>query len=242
MTLPDLEFTANPGQVWRVGYKPDPWAWTDWVHATDEGRFNGRWDDKLAEFRTIYTGESLVACLLELLAQFRPDPVANSELDEIEDPDGSVSLYPDAPSGTVGYKWLERHIAGSAQQTGRYCFVTHSKTIAALQASFPFAKFDQPGALLDASILKDASRRGLTRSIARWLYDLRDTDQNDLVDGVEFRSRFGDELRIWAVFERLPDKFLHISQRIDGEEILPLDPDGPAMRHVFELHGLRWKD
>jgi len=26
--------------VWRVGYKPEPWAWPDWKWAHD-GRFHG---------------------------------------------------------------------------------------------------------------------------------------------------------------------------------------------------------
>ncbi|WP_169725697.1 hypothetical protein [Leifsonia xyli] len=67
----------------------------------------------LAElFRTLYTGESLLACLLEVLAQFRPEPQTDAELDEIEDEAGEVDLYPDAPSGTVGYGWLEERFGG----------------------------------------------------------------------------------------------------------------------------------
>ena len=103
MTAPDLEITSDPGEVWRVGHGPDPWAWTDWLYAPADGRFNGRWDDQLAEFRTLYTGQSLLACLLEVLAHFRPDPVTDAELDEIEDPDGDLEHAPDAPSGTVGF-------------------------------------------------------------------------------------------------------------------------------------------
>ncbi|MFF9565545.1 RES family NAD+ phosphorylase, partial [Leifsonia sp. NPDC014704] len=123
-------------QVWRVGYRPDPWAWADWRYANDAGRFNGRWDDQLAElFRTLYTGESLLACLLEVLAQFRPEPQTDAELDEIEDEAGEVELYPDAPSGTVGYGWLEERFGGKADQTGRYCSVTHSESLAAIQAN-----------------------------------------------------------------------------------------------------------
>ena len=54
--------------------------------------------------------------------------------------------------------------------------------------------------------MKKAEDRVLTRSIARWVYDLRDDHRNTLVDGVEFRSRLGDEICMWAVFERSPTR------------------------------------
>ncbi|WP_051973749.1 RES domain-containing protein [Cryobacterium sp. MLB-32] len=242
MTPEEFELTSDPGVVWRVGHRPDPWAWTDWLYATDDGRFNGRWDDQLSEFRTLYTGETLLACLLEVLAHFRPDPVTDSELDEIEDPDGAIVLAPDAPAGTVGYKWIETHIGGRAQQAGCYCFVTHSRSIATVQASLPFAKYDLCPQLLDAAILKDGGQRNLTRSIAHWLYDLRGVDQGDLVNGVEFRSRYGDEFRMWAVFERLADEGLGTSGHIQQEEIISLHPEDSEMQLAFDLHGLRWHD
>ncbi|MDN4599312.1 RES family NAD+ phosphorylase [Leifsonia virtsii] len=228
-------------QVWRVGYRPDPWAWADWRYANDAGRFNGRWDDQLAElFRTLYTGESLLACLLEVLAQFRPEPQTDAELDEIEDEAGEVELYPDAPSGTVGYGWLEERFGGKADQTGRYCSVTHSESLAAIQANFPFARFKLTPIQLDTSVLKDARRRDLTRSIARWIFELRDENQNDLVDGIQFTSRFGDEYRMWAIFERAADGVT--SGHLTNEETFELHPETPELVDAFRLHNLRWKD
>jgi hypothetical protein len=240
--MTEVAVTRDPGRVWRVGYRPDPWAWTDWRHATDEGRFNGRWDDQLADFRTLYTGESLLACLLEVLAHFRPDPAAETDLDEIEDPGGEIDKHPDAPSGTVGYRWLEERFGGSADLAGRYCFVSHSDTISALRARFPFKRFGLTPILLDASVLKDGGQRDVTRSIARWIFDLRDDLQNDLVDGIEFRSRFGDDLRVWAVFERVTDSELRTSARVENEAALDLHPDTPEVVEAFRLHGLRWND
>lgn len=73
--MPELTVAEPAGlEVWRVGYKPDPWAWVGWEWATD-GRFGGRWDDSEGVFRTIYAGSALLACLLELLADFRSDPL-----------------------------------------------------------------------------------------------------------------------------------------------------------------------
>src|SRR5664279_1996153 len=52
----DLACDAAAGRVvWRVGYVPEPWAWTPWQYATD-GRFTGRWDDPDGVWRTLYVG------------------------------------------------------------------------------------------------------------------------------------------------------------------------------------------
>lgn len=231
---------GEPRQVWRVGRRPNPWGWTDWRYANDEGRFNGRWDDQLAEFRTLYVGETLLACLLEVLAQFRPDPATDAELAEIEDPEEEIESHPDAPSGTVGYHWLEERQASHATLSGRYCMVTHRESISAIQAGFPFARFKLKPFLLDASDLKDGEQRDLTRSIARWIFDLRDGRQNDLVDGIEFSSRFGDELPLRAIFERAADG--ETSDRLANEQMLPLNPDTKEVVEAFQLHHLRWDD
>ena len=71
-------------RVWRVGYRPDPWAWPSWQYATN-GRFPGRWDDAEGNFRTIYAGSHLLSCLLEVLACFRPDPDLAAQLSDIID-------------------------------------------------------------------------------------------------------------------------------------------------------------
>ena len=73
-----LAVTVNPGVVWRVGYRPKPWAWTPWQYVGDTGRFTGRWDDPLGSFLTLYAGRDLLACLLEVLAGFRPDPLGGN--------------------------------------------------------------------------------------------------------------------------------------------------------------------
>lgn len=43
----------------------------DWELAS-RGRFPGRWNDRDGTFRTIYVAETLLACLAEVLAVFRP--------------------------------------------------------------------------------------------------------------------------------------------------------------------------
>lgn len=72
--------------VWRVGYVPEPWAWTPWQYATD-GRFTGRWDDPDGVWRTLYVADTRLACYLEVLAAFRADSELADQLRHIdEDP------------------------------------------------------------------------------------------------------------------------------------------------------------
>lgn len=234
-----VAITGDPGRVWRVGFEPDMWAWTLWRFATDDGLFNGRWDDQLGQFRTLYTSDSLRGCFLELLAKLQPSAPLEAELDDFEDDDGSVALHTEGGSGEVGFSWLNGRMYGEAQLDGRYCFVSHSDSLAALKAGY---RFDRHGIALhdvDSALLKDARDRVLTRSIAHWIYDLRDEERNELVDGIEFRSRHGDEIRMWAVFERSDDeqRSSHIVPKGDPQRVTP---ETQELVEAFDRLGLRW--
>lgn len=81
----------------------------------------------------------------------------------------------------------------------------------------------------------------LTRSIARWLYDLRDDDRDELVEGVEFRSRHGDDMRVWAVFERAEDEGAPHSRLLEPAGIpARVTDETPELVEAFDHHGLRW--
>jgi hypothetical protein len=85
-----LPAAAAAGRVWGVAFRPEPWAWNGWEWAMD-GRFPGRWDDLHGNFRTIYAGSSLLACLPEVPAGFRKDARLSVELDEIVEDDEAIS-------------------------------------------------------------------------------------------------------------------------------------------------------
>ena len=240
MTRPELEIESSDdlGDVWHVGFAPDAWAWVPWRCADDEGLFGGRWDDQLGQFRTIYTADSLLGCFLELLARFRPSRNVLAGLEQIIDDDGSVDHFPEGANGAVGYSWLDGREYGSAHQTGRYCFITHSRSIAALTAHYPLDRHGLTASDVDVALLKDARDRVLTRSIARWLYDLHD---DIAIDGVRFQSRHGDEIRVWAVFERADDPAR--SPRIEpSSEPVRVHPDLPELQEAFVRFGLHWHE
>lgn len=238
MTSSDVKITGDPGRVWRVGFAPDPWEWSDWKFAQDDGRFGGRWDDQLSQFRTTYIAESLFACLVELLAKLSPSPGLDEIIMSIDDPDNQASTYAEYPAGTIDFSWFERRRAGKATLHGRFCYVTHSKSIAALRPHFRLADYEFTGVDFDAALLKNSEVRSLTRSIARWLYEQKDiTDGTGLIDGIEFRSRHGDDLRAWAVFERADDGT--VSPHFSDIEALELTPETASLQMALELHKLR---
>lgn len=234
----DLEVDEDPGQVWRVGYRPQPWAWTPWEYA-DQGVFPGRWDDPEGEYRTVYVGDTLLSCLLEVLAGFRPDPVVVSGVaDVVEDPEDARD-YPTAPAGALPRDWIEPRRAGHATLTGRYAAVTRAGSLAALRSRF-LSKARELGLPdVDAGTLKQAdSARPLTRAVSRWLYRLRTEDDQPLVDGVRFDSRHGDGRALWAVLERPGDPA--VSPHFSATTIGRL-PAGDLLDEAMRLHDLRWE-
>lgn len=218
-------------RVWRVGFPPDPWAWSGWEWATD-GRFPGRWDDLHGNFRTVYAGSSLRACLLEVLAAFRRDARLAAELDEIVEDDEDGVLHPTVAPGQVPREWLDARTAASADLAGAYCAVTDSRSVAVLYPHFIGLALRLGLADFDAAALKDARPRQLTQAVAAWLYETTDAD------GVEFSSRHGDDLRLWAVFEQPGDP--SVSPRLRRTRIEALHHDSDSISGAFQLLGLTW--
>lgn len=232
MAVVQLTSVVPDNRVWRIGFRPDPWAWSGWEWATN-GRFHGRWDDLHGNFRTVYAGSSLEACLHEVLAGFRRDARLAAELDEIVEDDEDAVLHPTVPPGQIPREWLDTRAATSADLAGAYCAVTDSGSIAALYPHFIGMTLSLGLADFDAAALKDARPRELTQEIAAWIYEHTD------FDGVTFTSRHGDDLQLWAVFERPGDG--HTSPKLQHRRLEELHHDSDAVRYVFQLLGLTWK-
>lgn len=235
-----LEVDLDPGRVWRVGYPPAPWAWTPWEYAGPGGRFGGRWDDPVGEFRTVYAGQSLLACLLEVLAGFRPDLVLGDALDGIEEEPADAADHPTPPAGRLPRGWLAARVASSAQLGGVYAAVTRPGSLATVRARFGALAAGLGLGDVDAGALKLADARGLTQAVARWLYDLPTDPAGRPVAGVRFDSRHGDGLALWAVFEQPGDP--PVSPRLSDISDRPPDPGDPALTEAFALHRLTWAD
>lgn len=223
--------------VHRVGFAPTPWQWTDWAYAED-GRFDGRWDDPGGSWRTLYVGETRLACLLELLARFRPSSRVSDELAEIE-VDGEDE-FPTIEAGTIPPDWCEVRCSGTAMMSGSFAVPGDHRSLAALRSRFRMTALGLGLDDLDAAAIRDARPRTLTRGIASWLHGVTDVDDVPL-DGIEFTSRHGDDLTLWAIFERSRDGDVSaiLAPRFDNAGLGTGDAD---LNRAMELLGVRWAD
>jgi hypothetical protein len=46
--------------LYRIGRRPDPWAWPDWLRAGGDRTFGNRWDDPRGVYRVLYAASSLL--------------------------------------------------------------------------------------------------------------------------------------------------------------------------------------
>ena len=72
--------------VFRLGRRPDPWAWPDWRYADADGTFGNRFDDPQGVYRVLYASTQRLATFVECLASFRPDPAIVAEYAAIDAP------------------------------------------------------------------------------------------------------------------------------------------------------------
>lgn len=142
-------------------------------------------------------------------------------------------MHPTVPPGQVPREWLDARAATSAELSGTYCAVTDSKSIAVLYPHFIGIALGVGLMDFDAAALKDARPRQLTQAIAAWIYETTD------IDGVTFSSRHGDDLRLWAIFERPGDPYVSPKLRRMRPEELHHDSD--AIKDTFKMLGLTWK-
>lgn len=224
------------GQVHRVGYAPDPWAWVPWEYVE---RSTGRWDDPLEIYRVLYVGSSPEACFIEVLAQFRPDEALVAEMTEIQ-PDPRDEHYPTIRPGLVHRSWLEQRRLGSGTLEGSFADITSKDTIAELRPRFlaRALHFGLPD--FDAGAIRLHEPRGLTREVGRFLYEL-EHDGGQLA-GIDYESRFGAGLGLWAVFERAEDSGIDRSRLLNVAATTEDIPAGhPGLVAALELHGLELK-
>lgn len=160
---------AGDALVWRVGRAPDPWAWVDRSYA---GR--NRWDDANGVFRTIYAGDSLYACFVELLAYARPDVgLDGSDLLAciVEDP-ADAAEHPVSAAGALPRDWIQARMVASAKLTGSFADMRSSEMIAALRPQFVQLALRLGYHDFDAAAVKSAQHRALTQQVASYLCTL----------------------------------------------------------------------
>lgn len=223
-------------RVFRVGYPPSPWHWTPWVYA-DHGRFDGRWDDPDGIWRTLYVGSSLLACYLELLARFRPDPVLVNELAVIDDEDNADETV---PAGLLPRSWCTNRLVSASDMAGCFAMLGSHESLPTLRQQF-WRHAKRAGlADFDAAAIRIGEPRELTQAISSWVYRLVTPDGEPL-SGIQFHSRHGDGLLLWAIYERdhTSEVAAELTEFAVDDYVRPSDAD---LAEAMRIHRLRWLD
>jgi hypothetical protein len=97
---------VSEGQLWRVGHRDDPLAFTPFELCG----WNHRFDDAGQGFRTIYCAENSETSVREVLADFRPNLAARRAFVDVF---GEEALE-DLPSVVVTARWREEHVLAPA--------------------------------------------------------------------------------------------------------------------------------
>jgi hypothetical protein len=168
-----------------------------------------------------------------MLADFRPDPLVVVGLAGIVDDDPDGASVPTVAAGTVDRSWLEPRVAACGRLTGWFADITSAGSLAALHPLLVGQALQLGFQDFDAATLKDSRSRPLTQQLASHLYT------STPLSGVKFRSRHGDDMILWAVFERPGDG--PITPCISQIEHHALRMDHPDIANAMRMLGLRWR-
>jgi hypothetical protein len=179
------------GPLHRLGRHPDPWAWPDWSYAAADGTFGNRYDDPVGSYRVLYASSQRVGAFLEILARFRPDIEVLAELDRI---DGD-----NEPPPAVPRTWLEGRLIGEATVDGRFVDIGNTASLATLRTALAASAIHHGLDEIDAATIRLRAPRGFTQQVSRYVYE------EGSFAGIRYRSRLGDDVLNWAIFEPAPD-------------------------------------
>ena len=183
--------------------------------AGPDGTFGNRFDDPEGTYRVLYASSQRLGCYLETLARFRIDLTLYTELAEIAGEDDYF------PAGRVPTQWAATRAIGSAVHYGKYADMYGSEWIGILRPELAVDCLHLGVAELDAGVLQSAPRR-LTQRASRIAF-------NRGFDGIHYRSRYGYEVRNWALFEPF---------KIEPKEVAPIDLTDPDLLQALAIHRL----
>lgn len=214
-----------PRCVFRLGRRPDPWAWPDWAYAEADGTFGNRYDDPQGIYRVLYASSQRVGTFVECLAYFRPDLEVIAELQVIVAEEGDE----EPPNvGVVPAQWLDGRCVGRAELVGEYADIGHHESLAELRGALAASGVRLGLPELDAAEIRLSAPRWFTQAISRHVFDETGEGRRRW-NGLSYLSKHGDDLRNWAVFEpALPD--------VMG--VGPVSADDSDLLAALALHGL----
>ncbi|WP_300345882.1 hypothetical protein [Nesterenkonia sp.] len=113
---------------------------------------------------------------------------------------------------------------------------THAETIAALFTRFKPRALTYGLSDFDAAALKAAEPRMLTQEVSQYFWEARTPSGENFCDGIEFRSRHGDNLTLWAIYEPPGDP--EVTPRVSDIQPEQLNRATPELIAAAELLGV----
>ena len=152
--------------------------------------------------------------------------------------DEDAELYPSASPGQLPSAWCHPRVLAYGTITGTYVLPGHPVTLAALRTLFRRTAITYGLDDLDGAAIRDGRPRALTQAISRWINTL--IPRMEPVSGIEFDSRHGDGLTLWAVYEQGGDPT--ISPHIVDLGHTTLTPDNADLTHAMDLLNIVWSN
>jgi hypothetical protein len=228
----DIEAVSPKAAIWRLGRFPDAWAWPDWAYAGPDGTFGSRYDDPRAGYRVLYASSERRGAFVEVLARFRPDPAVVRELEEIElEPEGEDDAG--ARPGQLPRAWLGARVVGRAAAEGAFAAVGTSRSLAYLRDRLADRALHYGLDEIDGAAIRVHAPRAFTQEVSRLTFECADGSGDPQFAGIAYRSRLGDEVENWAIFESPGG-----AGPLHDATSEPVDPDDPELHAALALLGI----
>jgi hypothetical protein len=215
-----------PAEVFRLGRRPDPWAWPGWAYAEADETFGNRYDDPQGIYRVLYASTQRVATFLECLAYYRPDIELVADLQAIAGDEGDER--PPA-AGTVPAAWLEQRCVGRGALVGDYADVGHHESLTELRQALAARVVHHALHDLDAATIRLSAPRSFTQDVSRYVF-AQTADGQRRWNGLTYLSKHGDDLQNWAIFEPAAPEII---------DAILFDRDDADLVAALTLHGLK---
>jgi RES domain-containing protein len=225
-----IEPVQPGGLLHRIGRLPDAWAWPDWSRAEVDGTFGNRYDDPKGEYRVLYASSDRRGAYIEVLARYRADPLVKQGLAEIEIEPGEGEREGPQP-GQLPRSWLDHRCAGTARSEAEFGAVGAARSLAFLRDRLADRALHYKVPELDAAAIRTGVPRAFTQEVSRLVFECATGTGAQQFAGISYRSRLGDEITNWAIFEPSAGE-APLTDAASGT----IDPDDPDFQAALELH------
>lgn len=131
-------------------------------------------------------------------------------------------------SPVSGLTSLAGRLIGEATVEGRFVELGDSASLATLRAALAASAIHHGLDEIDAATIRLRAPRAFTQQVSRYVYE-----QGSFA-GIRYRSRLGDDVLNWAVFESAPDG----QGPLVATASAAIAGDDPDLRAALELLGL----